>query len=99
MLRPRYPEADTYPITTVPAHRATTETPLVAHEPARGVVTPPTRPVISVTPATLVVGTGAVLVVGTVLVSLLLAVALSAGSLALLAVVLRSLSNSRHRTR
>ncbi|KOX30779.1 MULTISPECIES: hypothetical protein [unclassified Streptomyces] len=44
-------------------------------------------------------GAGAVLVVGTVLVSMLLAVAVSAVSVAVCAVVLRSLLNGQHRQR
>ncbi|MFE0734449.1 SpdD-like protein [Streptomyces sp. NPDC058855] len=55
------------------------------------------------TPAGLAVvvagGAGAVLVVGTVLVSMLLAVAVSAASVAVCAVVLRSLLNSQRRHR
>ncbi|MFE4615782.1 SpdD-like protein [Streptomyces sp. NPDC056747] len=44
-------------------------------------------------------GVGAVLVVGTVLVSMLLAVAVSAASVAVCAVVLRSLLNNQNRRR
>ncbi|MGW8366468.1 SpdD-like protein [Streptomyces wedmorensis] len=44
-------------------------------------------------------GAGAVLVVGAVLVSMLLAVAVSAASVAVCAVVLRSLLNGQHRRR
>ncbi|WP_030688063.1 hypothetical protein [Streptomyces globisporus] len=55
------------------------------------------------TPAGLAVvvagGVGAVLVVGTVLVSMLLAVAISAASVAVCAVVLRSLLNGQRRRR
>ncbi|MEV4938907.1 SpdD-like protein [Streptomyces zaomyceticus] len=44
-------------------------------------------------------GAGLVLIVGTVLVSMLLAVAVSAASVAVCAVVLRSLLNSQHKRR
>ncbi|MFI0926130.1 SpdD-like protein [Streptomyces sp. NPDC021012] len=58
---------------------------------------------VRLTPAGLAVvvagGAGAVLVVGTVLVSMLLAVAISAASVAVCAVVLRSLLNGQHRHR
>ncbi|WP_328377400.1 SpdD-like protein [Streptomyces sp. NBC_00440] len=60
-------------------------------------------PAVRLTPAGLVTvvagGTGLVLVVGTVLVSLLLAVAVSAASIAVCAVVLRSLLNGGRRQR
>ncbi|MGW6637401.1 SpdD-like protein [Streptomyces cyaneofuscatus] len=55
----------------------------------------PSRPVVQLTPGTAVAlvgaGTAVVLVVGTVLVSLLLAVAVTSASVAVCAVVLRSL--------
>ncbi|MEF9882712.1 SpdD-like protein [Streptomyces sp. P9-A4] len=58
---------------------------------------------VRLTPASLAVvvagGVGAVLVVGTVLVSMLLAVAISAASVAVCAVVLRSLLNGQQRRR
>ncbi|MFC9384750.1 SpdD-like protein [Streptomyces venezuelae] len=58
---------------------------------------------VRLTPAGLAVvvagGAGAVLVVGTVLVSMLLAVAVSAASVAVCAVVLRSLLNGQRRQR
>ncbi|MDI3348042.1 SpdD protein, partial [Streptomyces sp. AJ-1] len=44
-------------------------------------------------------GTAAVLVVGTVLVSMLLAVAITAASIAVCAVVVRSLINQQHKGR
>ncbi|MEU9618145.1 SpdD-like protein [Streptomyces sp. NPDC048155] len=58
-------------------------------------------PVVHLTPTGLVTvvagGAGLVLIVGAVLVSLLLAVAVSAASIAVCAVVLRSLLNGRHK--
>ncbi|SED46420.1 SpdD-like protein [Streptomyces sp. TLI_105] len=60
-------------------------------------------PAVRLTPAGLAVvvagGTGAVLVVGAVLVSMLLAVAITAASVAVCALVLRSLLNSQQRRR
>ena len=99
MLRPKYPDTDTYTITTAAPARAAAVEPAETHPPATAVPASASRPVIKVTPATLATGTAAVLIVGTVLVSMLLAVAVAAGSIALLAVVLRSMSNSQHRTR
>ncbi|MER7968672.1 SpdD-like protein [Streptomyces sp. NPDC096080] len=60
------------------------------------------RPTVQLTPGSLALlvggGTAAVLVVGAVLVSMLLAVAITAGSLAIVALVVRSLMNdTKHR--
>jgi hypothetical protein len=59
-----------------------------------------TRPVVQLTGgstlALIAGGTGAVLVIGTVLVSMLLAVAITAASVAVIAVVLRSLLNQHN---
>ncbi|MFD0148637.1 SpdD-like protein [Streptomyces sp. NPDC055721] len=72
------------------------------HAPAPAPVSTPSSAV-RLTPAGLAVvvagGAGAVLVVGTVIVSMLLAVAISAASVAVCAVVLRSLLNGQHRRR
>ncbi|MFF3253919.1 SpdD-like protein [Actinacidiphila glaucinigra] len=61
----------------------------------------PSRPVVQLTPGALVAlvggGTAVVLVVGAVLVSMLLAVAVTAASVAVCAVVLRSLMTSYNR--
>ncbi|MET7696748.1 SpdD-like protein [Streptomyces sp. NPDC005485] len=61
------------------------------------------RPTVQLTPGSLLLlvggGTAAVLVVGAVLVSLLLAVAITAGSLAIVALVVRSLINSETKHR
>ncbi|MFB7589310.1 SpdD-like protein [Streptomyces sp. NPDC056169] len=60
-------------------------------------------PAVRLTPTGLVTvvagGAGLVLIVGTVLVSMLLAVAISAASVAVCAVVMRSLLNSQHKHR
>ncbi|MFK0148166.1 SpdD protein [Streptomyces griseus] len=65
--------------------------------PAPAPATPPARPAVQFTPGSLLVaaagGTAMVLVVGTVLVSMLLATAITAASVAVCAVVLRSLLN------
>ncbi|WP_428953065.1 SpdD-like protein [Streptomyces sp. cg35] len=61
------------------------------------------RPTVQLTPGSLALlvggGTAAVLVVGTVLVSLLLAVAITAGALAIVALVIRSLIHSETKRR
>ncbi|MFI9056955.1 SpdD protein [Streptomyces anulatus] len=60
---------------------------------------PTVRPAVQLTPGSLVVaaagGTAMVLVIGTVLVSMLLATAITAASVAICAVVLRSLLNNQ----
>ncbi|PGH48327.1 SpdD-like protein [Streptomyces sp. Ru87] len=60
-----------------------------------------TRPTVQLTPGALLAlvggGTAVVLVVGTVLVSMLLAVAVTAASVAVCALVVRSLMASQHR--
>ncbi|MGC4906953.1 SpdD protein [Streptomyces cyaneofuscatus] len=89
MFSPKYPTPDTPP----------------AHVPAPYIPTSlqaaPARPAVRLTPGsvlTLVAGGGAlVLVVGTVLVSLLLAVAVTAASVAVCAVVVRSILQSDRR--
>ncbi|MFE5683950.1 SpdD-like protein [Streptomyces sp. NPDC056512] len=61
------------------------------------------RPTVQLTPGALALlvggGTAAVLVVGAVLVSMLLAVAITAGSLAIVALVVRSILNSETKHR
>ncbi|MFD8571411.1 SpdD-like protein [Streptomyces sp. NPDC059639] len=61
------------------------------------------RPTVQLTPGSIALlvggGTAAVLVVGAVLVSMLLAVAITAGSLAIVALVVRSLINSEIKNR
>jgi Flp pilus assembly protein TadB len=69
-------------------------TPPAAHVPAPA----PARPAVQMTPGTLLAmvagGAGVVLVVGAVLVSMLLAVAVTAASVAICALVVRSLLNN-----
>ncbi|MYT70306.1 MULTISPECIES: SpdD-like protein [unclassified Streptomyces] len=63
--------------------------------------TAPSRPTVQLTPGSLALlvggGTAAVLVIGAVLVSMLLAVAITAGSLAIVALVIRSLINQERK--
>ncbi|SCK43536.1 hypothetical protein [Streptomyces sp. WMMB 322] len=100
MLRPKYP---TTPAPTASAS-PTVVTPTVVHPAHEAVPVSPLaapRGTVQLTPgalAAVVGGGGAVaLVVGAVLVSLLLAVAVTAVSVAVFAVVLRSLLNSQHK--
>jgi hypothetical protein len=93
MFSPKYPTPDTY-TPTAPVSRTVHPTAVTPAAPAP--VAPaaaPARPSVQITPAGIAVGVGAVVAVGAVLVSMLLAVAITAGSLALLAVVLRSILN------
>ncbi|MFF1730075.1 SpdD-like protein [Streptomyces sp. NPDC058247] len=101
MLRPKVP--------TMPAPTGHVTPPAVIHPTAVVQPTPapiaaapqPTRPTVQLTPGALLLavggGTAAVLVVGAVLVSMLLAVAITAGSLAIVALVIRSLMASEHK--
>jgi hypothetical protein len=105
MLRPQYPNT-TAPariashVATVTAidHNPTSTACSCSHHPAPAT---PARPSVQLTPGALALlvggGTTAVLVLGTVLVSLLLAVAVTAASLAVCAVVLRSLLKDQHK--
>lgn len=109
MFTPKYPAPDTAPTPDTSLVRPLTglvhppacnchHTPASAPVPAP---LPPGRPSVQLTPGALVVaaagGTAIVLVVGTVLVSMLLAVAITAASVAICAVVLRSLLNNQGR--
>ncbi|MFJ2948714.1 SpdD-like protein [Streptomyces sp. NPDC087226] len=99
MLRPKLP--------TMPQPTGTVTPPAVVVEPTTivpGTSTPPatipapTRPTVRLTPGTVLAlvgsGTAVVLVVGAVLVSLLLAVAVTGASVAVCALVIRSLVNA-----
>ncbi|MEV0787387.1 SpdD protein [Streptomyces sp. NPDC050423] len=114
MFTPKYPHPDTAPTAATslvppltglvhpPAcdchHTPATTAPALVLAPA-----PVTRSAVQLTPGTLAVavagGTAVVLVVGAVLVSMLLAVAITAASVAICAVVLRSLLNSHNAQR
>lgn len=108
MFTPKIPPPDTAPtpamslvqpltgITHTPAcncHPSSSVTPAPAPAPAA----PVSRPAVQLTPGSLLVaaagGTAMVLIIGTVLVSMLLATAITAASVAICAVVLRSLLN------
>ncbi|MCX5398175.1 SpdD protein [Streptomyces sp. NBC_00102] len=104
MFTPKYPTPDTAPTPDTTLVRPLTglvhpPAPVCDchHTPDTPAPAPVGRPGVQLTPGALVVavagGTAAVLVVGAVLVSMLLAVAITAGSLALLAVVLRIMLN------
>ncbi|MFB7354291.1 SpdD-like protein [Streptomyces gardneri] len=111
MLRPRIPVNPLPTSLVAPLDRPTTTTSAIEpaachhdHAPAPVPATPHVQaPAVRLTPAglvTVVAGSaGLVLVVGTVLVSMLLAVAVSAASIAVCAVVLRSLLNGQHKRR
>ncbi len=70
--------------------------PVPAYPPANPAASAPARLTPGSVAALVAGGTAAVLVVGAVLVSMLLAVALTAASLAVCAVVVRSLLNNQH---
>lgn len=106
MFTPKIPPPDTAPtpatslvqpltgITHTPACNCH-HTPAAASAPAPAA--PVSRPAVQLTPGSLLVaaagGTAMVLIIGTVLVSMLLATAITAASVAVCAVVLRSLLN------
>ncbi|TGB08607.1 SpdD-like protein [Streptomyces sp. MZ04] len=103
MFRPKIPTnpAPTgivTPLTTIPA--AVVQQP---QTPAPVAPAAPARPTVQLTPGTAVAlvgsGTAVVLVVGAVLVSMLLAVAITGASLAICALVVRSLIAAEHKRR
>lgn len=107
MLRPKIPTNPTptgvtIPLPFEPAAGVVQHTPAPAPAPVP-VAPVSSRPVVRLTPGALIAlvggGTAVVLVVGTVLVSLLLAVAVTAASVAVCAVVLRSMLNGQHKHR
>jgi len=96
MLRPKYPNT---PV-PAPTSQPTVVTPTAFHTSAASVMPAAPAAVPSrLTPGSVAAlvagGAGAVLVVGTVLVSLLLAVAITAASITVCAVVIRSLLKSQ----
>ncbi|WP_329187340.1 SpdD-like protein [Actinacidiphila glaucinigra] len=104
MLRPKIPTNPTPTGTVMPL--PVEPTAVVQHTPAPAPVPSvpvSSRPVVQLTPGALIAlvggGTAVVLVVGAVLVSLLLAVAVTAASVAVCAVVLRSMLNGQHKHR
>ncbi|WP_432007859.1 SpdD protein [Streptomyces parvus] len=103
MFTPKIPPPDTAPTpgtSLVPPLTGLVHPPACTchHTPtAPAPAAPPARPTVQLTPGSLLVaaagGTAMVLVVGTVLVSMLLATAITAASVAICAVVLRVLLN------
>ncbi|MFB8025266.1 MULTISPECIES: SpdD protein [unclassified Streptomyces] len=105
MFTPKIPPPDTAPtpgMSLVPPLTGLVHPPAcTCHNaptvPAPVPAAPPARPAVQFTPGSLIVaaagGTAVILVVGTVLVSMLLATAITATSVAICAVVLRSLLN------
>ncbi|MEV7131216.1 SpdD protein [Streptomyces sp. NPDC093260] len=103
MFTPKYPPQDTAPAVPVPAS-TTDHTPAPVPTSAPVPVAPASnRPTVQLTPGTALAlvggGTAVVLVVGAVLVSMLLAVAITGVSVAVCAVVLRSLVKDLHKHR
>ncbi|MGI5511919.1 SpdD protein [Streptomyces sp. CA-106131] len=106
MFTPKYPPQDTAPAPATVYPTVDVQASVVpASAPAPVVPTAPVsnRPTVQLTPGTAIAlvggGTAVVLIVGTVLVSLLLAVAITGVSVAVTAVVLRSLVKDMHKHR
>lgn len=103
MLRPKVPTMPTP--TGIVATPVVEPTAVVHHTPGPVPLAPaaPARPTVQLTPGTALAlvggGTAVVLVVGAVLVSMLLAVAVTAASVAVCALVVRSLIASEHKRR
>ncbi|MBC2866026.1 SpdD protein [Streptomyces mexicanus] len=104
MFTPKYPPPDTAPTTPAPVPVPSADHTPATAAPASVPVAPAAvsnRPTVQLTPGSvlaLVAGGGAVvLVVGTVLVSMLLAVAITGVSVAVVAVVLRLLIKDLHK--
>ncbi|MET8225354.1 SpdD-like protein [Streptomyces sp. NPDC005301] len=103
MLRPKIPTMPTPPgLVSRPA--VIVPTAVIQHTPVTPAPVPPAsppRPTVQLTPGSVLAlvggGTAVVLVVGAVLVSMLLAVAVTGASVAVCALVIRSLISSQHR--
>ncbi|MET9893700.1 SpdD-like protein [Streptomyces sp. NPDC006465] len=105
MLRPKVPAMPQPTGHITPPARVVEPTTVIQH--AQIVPVPvapapaPARPTVQLTPGAVIAlvgsGTAVVLVVGAVLVSMLLAVAITAASVAVCALVIRSLTASQHR--
>ncbi|MEU1041326.1 SpdD-like protein [Streptomyces sp. NPDC005907] len=103
MFRPKIPTMPT-PTGLVSRPAVVEPTAVIQHTPVTPVrVSPasPPRPTVQLTPGSVLAlvggGTAVVLVVGAVLVSMLLAVAVTGASVAVCALVIRSLISSQHR--
>ncbi len=94
MLRPKIPTMPT-PTGLVSSPVVVEPTAVVQHQPTPVQAPAPSRPTVHLTPGTALAlvggGTAVVLVVGAVLVSMLLAVAITGASVAVCALVIRSL--------
>ncbi|MBQ0984918.1 SpdD-like protein [Streptomyces sp. F63] len=108
MFRPKIPTNPTptgavipLPVEPTAVERHTPAHTLAPVAPAAEPPSAPARPTVQLTPGALLTviggGTAVVLVVGTVLVSMLLAVAVTASSVAVCALVLRSLMSQQNR--
>ncbi|HZF89999.1 SpdD-like protein [Streptomyces sp.] len=101
MFRPKLPAMPQPTGTATPPAVVVEPTTITPGTPASPPAPVPSRPTVQLTPGTVLAlvggGTAVVLVVGAVLVSMLLAVAVTATSVAVCAVVLRSLLTSQHR--
>ncbi|MEU4872556.1 SpdD-like protein [Streptomyces sp. NPDC021608] len=99
MLRPKIPTMPT-PTGLVSRPVVVEPTAVIQHAPVPVAPTSTSRPTVQLTPGSVLAliggGTAVVLVVGTVLVSMLLAVAVTAASVAVCALVIRSLISSQH---
>ncbi|NBE51325.1 SpdD-like protein [Streptomyces boluensis] len=102
MLRPKIP-TNLQPTARVTPPTVIEPTTVARHYPVAPATAQPNRPTVQLTPGALVTlvagGTTAVLVLGAVLVSLLLAVAITAASTAITALVIRSLMNENTKRR
>ncbi|MFF7237203.1 SpdD-like protein [Streptomyces collinus] len=103
MFRPKIPTMPTPTRFTAPL-AAVVEPTAIEQHPSASAPAPapaPSRPTVQLTPGAVLAliggGTAVVLVVGTVLVSMLLAVAVTAASVAVCALVIRSLVSTQHR--
>lgn len=92
MFKPKYPTPDTYTATTQAVVKQQSETP--ALRPTAAPVTH-TSAVLELVKSKPLAVVGGAVVTGAVLTSMFLAIAITAGSLALLAVVIRSLMNNQ----
>ena len=101
MLRPKLPAMPQPTGQVTPPAVVIEPTTITPGTPAPPPASVPSRPTVQLTPGTALAlvggGTAVVLVLGAVLVSMLLAVAITAASVAVCAVVLRSLLASQHR--
>ncbi|GAA4106215.1 hypothetical protein [Streptomyces hundungensis] len=102
MFTPKYPVSDTLTALRNATRPAPTDPVSVQHHDPVSAPAPtsPPRPAIHLTPGSTLAliggGTTVVLIVGTVLVSMLLAVAITGASVAVCALVVRSLMNNNH---